>query len=276
MQNSRKKKQKVPMVKKPFIRGRMIDRTTPGAALKFFAFTVMMIFVYFMSMIVATLEISILNLAINLAIIGVTWMIFWQSGIAAGADAVNQGEIMYQRREKGRPVADWEAEMCYHPLKGLTAALIGSLPLLLASVVFASVAQRQMTTLGVLPTWVSGFESRPEIGGALAYYHQEATMDLEAVLRVVIHVATMPWLSIVGVDNKDAVLVLERLSPVLNLLPALSYGVGYMMGTRERAAVHGNVELGKQKLRKKQRREQRVRQKQNQAAASRRGPEQLN
>ena len=54
--------------------------------------------------------------------------------------------------------------------------------------------------------------------------------------------------------------LLERLSPVVTMIPALVYGVGYTMGTQERAAVHGNIALGKKKQLKKQRKERRARQ----------------
>lgn len=256
----KKKQEKIEKVSKPFIRGKMIDRTLPGGALKFFAFTALMMFVYFMSIIVSSMESQILNILINGAIIVTTWLIFWQSGMVSGADAVTQGEIMYQRREKGRPVADWEADLCYHPLKGLVIALVGSIPLFVCSLVLACIAQRQMTTIGVLPSWVSAFEGRQEIGGALAYYHEEVSLSLEAILRIIIHVAAMPYVGIFGADNKDAMLLLERISPIINLLPALMYGLGYTFGTQERVAVHSNIALGKKKQKKKQQKERRARQ----------------
>ena len=270
----RKKNQKPERVTKPFIRGKMIDRTLPGASLKFFAFTMMMLFLYFMSMVITSMGMQFLVVVINAAILFTTWLIFWQSGLASGTDAVSQGEIMYQRREKGRPVADWEAEQCYHPLKGLIIALVGSIPLLVCSIILAVVAEKQMTAIGVLPSWVSAYEGRPEIGGALSYYHQQTPLELETVMRVIIHVATMPYISIVGADNWDAVLVLERISPLLNLMPALSYGVGYIFGTQERAAVHGNIALGKKKQRQKQQKELRARKRRAQQGS--RGPGQLN
>ena len=254
------KKDKVERISKPFMRGRMIDRGLPGGALKYFGFMVLMLFVYFISIMISSMDSGFLNFVINAAIILTTWLIFWQSGMTSGADAVSQGEIMYQRREKGRPVADWEAEQCYHPLKGFIVALVGSLPLFVCCLVLALIAQRQMTSIGVLPTWVSSFEGRPEIGGALAYYHDDVKMTLEGILRVVVHVAVMPWVSIVGADNKDGILLLERLSPVVTMIPALVYGVGYTMGTQERAAVYGNIALGKKKQLKKQRKERRAHQ----------------
>lgn len=265
------KKDRVEKVQKPYLTGKVIDRGLPGGALKFFGFMMLMIFVYFMSIVVSSVESRLLTILINGAILCTTWLIFWQSGMTAGADAVTQGEIMYQRREKGRPVADWEEEQCYHPLKGFIVALIGSLPVVLCCLVLALIAQRQMTGIGVLPGWVSTFEGRPEIGGGLSYYHQETKMTLEAVLRVIDHMVVMPWVSIVGPDDKDGILLLERISPLLALIPAVVYGVGYALGTQERAAVHSNIALGKKKQMKKQRKERKARQK-----AARSGPEQLN
>lgn len=273
MQDKKKKNNKPQKVSKPFLRGKMIDRTLPGGALKFFGFLLLMAFVFFMSMLISTIDIRILSIAVNVAILCTAWLIIWQSGMNSGADAVNQGEIMLARREKGRPVADWEESLCYHPLKGLIIALVGSIPLIVCSVAYAFMAERQMHIIGVLPSWVSGFESRPEIGGALQYYHPDTAFSIDVVLRIIARVTTMPIVSMVGADNWDAVLVVDRLSPVLNLIPAIVYGVGYAMGTEQRAAVHTNVALGKQNLRRKQIKERRARQRQQQ---TRRGPEELN
>ncbi len=258
-------------VSKPYLTGKVVDRTLPGSAAKYFGFMVLMIFVYFMSLIVSSVDSRALSVLINVAILLTTWMIFWQSGMHSGADAVTQGEIMFQRREKGRPVADWEEEQCYHPLKGFIVALVGSLPLLICCVILAIIARREMTTIGILPEWVASFEGRPEIGGALAYYHEEAALTLEAVMRIAVRVAIMPWVSLAGTENKDLLLLVERISPLLTLIPAVVYGVGYALGTQERVAVHSNIALGKKKQQKKQRKERRARQK-----AKRGGSEQLN
>ena len=112
---------------------------------------------------------------------------------------------------------------------------------------------------------------RPEIAGGLQVYRQEVALELEVVMRIIVHVILAPWVNIVGAENKDAILLLERLGPVLTLIPAAVYGVGYTFGKMQRALVHGNIALGKQKQQKKQRREQRARKK---AAGS--GPNQLN
>ncbi len=263
------KKQKTEKISKPFIRGDAFDRTTLPGALKFFAGTVAMAIVFLIVCVMMNFESLWLSVAINTAILLAVYMMFAQFGMNAGADAVNQGEIMYARREKDRPVAEWERSMCYHPLKGLISGLIGSIPLLLCAVVLACVTQRQMSGLGTLPSWVNGIEGRPEIGNALAVYHEPGSFTLETAARLVVRMSIMPFVNMIGAGNKDAMLLLERLSPALNLIPAFAYGLGYMRGTAVRTSVHTNIALGKKRIKRKQAKERRARQ-------QRRGPEQLN
>ena len=271
MMDAKKNKQKIEKVTKPYMKGDVIERTTLAGAAKFFVGTVAMAVVFLIIGVMMSWDIEWLNVMINLFIVLAVYMFFHQMGMTSGADAVNQGEIMYARQEKGRPVADWELEQCYHPFKGLIVALVGSIPVFVCCLILALIAKRQMTPVGVLPQWVQGMADRPEIAGGLQVYRQEVALELEVVMRIIVHVILAPWVNIVGAENKDAILLLERLGPVLTLIPAAVYGVGYTFGKMQRALVHGNIALGKQKQQKKQRREQRARKK---AAGS--GPNQLN
>lgn len=264
-----KKKQKIEKVSKPYLKGDMYDRTTLPNAMKFFAGTVVLAIVFLIFCVMLSFEQSWLNITINLAVALGVYLFIYQFGQSAGADAVNQGEIMYARQEKGRPVADWERSMCYHPIKGFLSALIGSLPIILCAIVLAFIAERQMTNIGTLPSWVSGIESRPEIGNALAIYHETGSMSLEALMRLIVRMTIMPYVNLIGASNKDAMLTLERVSPLVNLLPALAYGLGYMSGVNVRTIVHTNIALGKKKAKRKQAKERRARR-------QARGPEQLN
>lgn len=264
-----KKKKKIERVSKPYLKGDAFDRTTLPGALKFFVGTAVMALMFMSVCAMMSWEQQWLNVTVNLLIVLAVYLMFAQFGMNSGADAVNQGEIMYARQEKGRPVADWERSMCYHPLKGFLAALIGSIPLMLCSIILACITKRQMTGLGALPSWVGSLEGRQEIGNALAIYHEYISLDLEAVMRVIVRMSTMPFVNIVGASSKDGMLILERVSSLLNLLPAIAYGLGYMNGVSVRTNVHTNIALGKKKAKRKQAKERRAR-RQN------RGPEQLN
>lgn len=265
-----KKKQKIEKVSKPYLKGDVIDRTTLGGALKFFGGTVAMAVLLLIVGVMLSMEQAWLNILVNLVIILGIYLFFHQMGLTSGADAVNQGEIMYAREEKGRPVAAWERSMCYHPLKGLVSALLGSIPLFLCALILAFIAQRQMSNLGTLPSWVGGLEGREEIGNALAIYHETGSMSLEGALRLIIRMTTMPYVNMIGAENKDGMLLLERISPIISLLPAVFYGIGYMGGVGVRANIHTNIALGKKKAKRKQAKERKAR------MQTRRGPEQLN
>lgn len=266
---NKKKKQKIEKVSKPYLKGDMIDRTTLPGAGKFFFGMLGMAVAFLIFCVMLNFDSQWMNIAVNLAVVLGFYLFFGQFGMNAGADAVNQGEIMYARQEKGRPVADWEKSMCYHPLKGLISALIGSIPFVLCALILALIAKRQMTSLGALPAWVSSLEGREEIGGALAYYHEGGSVSLETILRLITRMTIMPFVNMVGAGDMDAMLILERVSPVLNLLPALVYGLSYMQGVGARTSVHTNIAMGKQKARRKQAKERRAR-------TQRRTPNQLN
>lgn len=265
---STKKQEKIEKVTKPYIKGDIVDRTTASTALKFFFGTLGLAIIFLILCVVLNFEAKWLDVVVNMAIAIGVYLFFGQFALNAGADAVNQGEIMYARQEKGRPVAAWERSMCYHPLKGLVAALIGSLPLLLCSVALACIAERQMTNLGALPGWVGGIEGRQEIGNALAYYHDGGSMTIETVLRLVVRMTTMPFVNMIGASDKDAMLILERVSPLINLIPAVVYGICYAAGVSVRTGVHTSIALGKKKAKRKQAKERKAR--------MQRGPEQLN
>lgn len=254
-----KKAQKIEKVTKPYMKGDAVDRTTVPGALKFFAGTVVMCVAYLIVCMMLNWDQQWLNITINLLVVLMVYMMFFQFGMNTGADAVNQGEIMLSREQKGRPVAIWERQMCFHPLKGLISALIGSVPLLLISILLAFIAKRQMSGLGTLPGWVSGYEGRQEIGNTLAIYHETGSMSLEAILRLIVRMSIMPYVNMVGAANKDGMLLLEHLSPLVNLLPAIAYGLGYMGGVSVRTSVHTNIALGKKKAQRKQAKERRAR-----------------
>lgn len=266
---------KVKQHKKPpkpqFVRGEAFDKTVPVDAVKFFVSELLMMVAFLMLGVIADFNWAFLRYLCNGLFIGAALLIFFEMGCSSGTNAVSAGEMAYDRLASNRTVQEWERKLCYHPLKGLIAGLLGSIPLLICSVLLMCLAQRQMTSLGALPTWLTTIERRVEVGNALAYYHEMDGMTLESLMRLVVRIAVMPYVCIIGPENKDAMLLLERLSPLVNLLPALAYGLGYTNGVNVRAQVHANIALGKKRARKKQQKELKQRQQNRQ-----KGPEQLN
>ena len=90
------------------------------------------------------------------------------------------------------------------------------------------------------------------------------------VLRLIVRMSIMPYVNLVGSTNKDGLLLLERFSPLLALIPGLVYGWGYTQGVAVRSQVHTDIAAGKRKQKRKEKKARQQRQ------AQRKGPEQLN
>ena len=80
-----------------------------------------------------------------------------------------------------------------------------------------------------------------EIAQPLAYYQQTVAFTGVDVVRMITRLCIFPYMNIVTVDNAAGVLVLDRISPLLILLPALGYMAGYCMGPRSRAMTPGSI-----------------------------------
>lgn len=268
MQQKKKTKKPIKPVKKPFLRGAAYDKSCVKSTLMFLVSLLLMAVANLMLGTLVAWDIPWLNILFNCMLLLVTYALFYQGGAAKGTVAVNQGEIMYQRRESGREPNKADLAACFHPLKGFLLALLGSLPVLVCALLLAAVAQRQMTGLGALPNWIGTLQRRAEVGEALAFYNQVTPMTMEDGLRILIRMLLMPWVNMVGVSNRDGLLLLEKLSVLPLLLPALSYGLGYLQGVSVRTRVHTDIAMGKRKRAKKERKQRQAR--------VRKEPEQLN
>ena len=270
MDTKKRKKNKKPVkpVVKPFMRGSAVDRGTGKSALMFFGSILLVMLANLLLSAVLVWDSLALRILFNGVLVAAIGLLFLQSGASKGTAAVNQGEIMLQRQEAGREVNLEDRRGCYHPLKGYIIGLLGSVPYLVCCLLLAATAQRVMTGLGALPSWISNLQRREEIGGALAFYSQTTPMQLEDMMRVVVRMLIMPFVNMVGATNADGLLTRERLSVLPMLLPALCYGVGYQQGVRVRTRVHTDIATGKRKRARKAKKQQRAR--------AAKGPEQLN
>lgn len=255
---------------KPFDRGAPLDKSCAGQIVRFFVYILMTMLAVLLLGVMLNMDFFALRLMFNLSLEAVVLMIYYQTGATNGTQAVMAGEFVHQRKSSGRNVEAAEEKACYHPLKGFLVGLLGSLPLLIAAVILSVITKRQMTGIGALPTWVSSLKDDVDGAAALAYYFEGSAPALESILRLIVRSFNMPFVSIIGQADKDALYLLEKVSPLLCLLPTIAYGLGYMAGVPIRARVHENIAEGKRKARRKQKKEQKAR------AAKYKGPEQLN
>ena len=258
-------------VRKPFLQGDVIDEKTIRNCLTFFGIMIMVIFISFIVCAAATFSSFILRLLMNSAVIIVLLMIFYHKGSGHGTDAVARGEILYQKQEKGQTFSESERKMCFHPMKGFVTGALGTLPFLIAALILALNTSVQMTQAGGLPSWMQAYLRRDDIGNALVSYTQPETMALADYLRAVIRIVILPFVNIVSYENKTGMVLLERLSPVIMLLPAIAYGAGYMKGKSIRTKIHTVIsENDRKRIRREKKRSTRA------GNPRKREPEQLN
>ena len=247
---SKEKKPIAPVVK-PFLKGNPTDERTLPGALGFLGVLLMIIVMSFLVCSALTMGNDILRIALNILVEAVILLLVYNSAAGKGADAVARGEILYQRKEQGKSFSASEKAICFHPAKGYLTALLGSLPILLCALALALTAHRQTTGAGTLPGWLTAYQRRSDIGNALVAYTGQTAMGLEDILRLIVRIAVMPFISMVGSENKDGLLLMERLSPLIVLLPACAYGTGYLQGRRERTRIHtGIAESNKKRVRR--------------------------
>lgn len=264
MENTKKAakgKKPVKPVVKPYLTGKPFDASCIRSCVMF-AFSMLMVALVSLFASPALLsEAMWLRLIMNIAMLVLVYGFYYQNGANKGTAAVNQGEILYQRQESGRSVDPKDHAACFHYAKGFLIGLVGSLPWILLAVLLAFTAQRQVSHFGALPSWVTGFQSRSEIGEALAYYTTSVPMTFEDGLRILVRMVIMPFINMTGLENRDAHLLIERISPLLMLLPAISYGLGYIRGVGLRSRVHTSIAQNRRKAAKRdrKRREARVR-----------------
>ena len=259
-------------VRKPFLTGSVTDERTIRNCLKFFGTILIVFFVAFIACASATFDNRILRVFLNSAVIILVLIILFNNGSRWGTDDVARGEILYQKKEKGSYFADSERRLCFHPMKGYLTGLIGTIPILIPAILLAVNTSVQMTESGMLPSWMQAYVKRSDIGNALINYTQPEGMQIIDYLRTIVRISILPFVNIVGSSDKNGLVILERLSPLILILPAAAYGTGYLSGRSIRTQIHTAIS---ENNRKRIRREQKKRKARN-AQTNRREPEQLN
>ena len=141
---------------------------------------------------------------------------------------------------------------------------------MLIAILLAVTAKRQMTGAGTLPSWLDSYMRRSEISDALAGYSQGASATATDIFRIIIRLAIMPFVSMCGAENRELLLFVERISPLIVMIPAAAYGTGYLQGPARRRKVLTEIEENARKRRIREKRERRAR------SVVPKGPEQLN
>lgn len=264
------KKANAAVTAKPFRTGSPTDESTLIRALKFFGSLLLVAFMTFIICSMTSFSSAILRIGVNCLIEVMILIIFYYKGIDYGTEGVAKGEILYQHIQKGIEVTEGEKRVPFNRCKGFVIGFSGSLLIFILAVILAVTAERSMTGAGVLPSWTESYLRRTEIGGALVSYANADPINVTDILRIIIRLTMMPFISMAGSENRDLLLTIERFSPLIALLPAIAYGAGYLQGPARRKLIHTEIAQNRKKRIRKEKRERKAR------SSVSKGPQQLN
>ncbi len=267
MQKSVPGKKKVQIVTKPMLKGRATDVMTFRHALRVAGSVLVAVFIYLVFGSLLMFENLFLRILTNTALILMSGGFLYMSGATNGEADAAFGEIMYQREAEGKSIPDSDKARCFMPFKGVYTAILGALPFVLMSLVVAITAQLQTYSLGALPEWLSAYRRQPEVGDALRYYESTVSLGVLDFVHLAVRMMILPFVSMVGSGNAQAVLLTERLSPLLVLIVPAGYALGYLRGKEMRVRIHTSIAQSRRRKKNKEKKERQRRQQ--------KGPEQL-
>ena len=252
-QAKKTKNKKRPLVFKPYAKGNAFDTGALKRSLRVMAYFFMFAFLYVI--VGSTLQFGsvVVRVLLNLLMVAVCAAVVYMDGSRLGESEVAFGEIAYTRQQAGKETDEKDKMRCYHPLKGVTIALVAAVPVVLITLPHAVTAVKQTYYLQQLPKWVSGYSNQAEVIAPLQYYSREVQVTALDILRMVSRVLIFPFANIATVDNPDALLVMDKLSPLLASLPLIGFPLGYLTGPRSRAMVHGDISSSNKRFQRKKR-----------------------
>lgn len=250
MANKRNKK---PLIYKPYHKGSLwTGGNMVKKALKVFCYFLFFCIMYAIVGASLSFDSFILRLIANGLVLFVCASVIFNKGLVMGEDEVGLGEIVYTRLEEGKPVDEKEKKQCYHMLRGWLIFLLAIVPVLAVTVPAAIGAEREMYVNQSNPSWVQSFESQDEIYQPLVHNTVQESTTVMDVLKLLSRLLILPYVGIFTAENKDTLLLLERLAPLLAIVPGLAFPIGYMMGPYARARVHGDIAVNKKRQKRRQ------------------------
>ena len=262
MANETKKKNKdVKRITKPYEKGSIFSGRAVALGLKLLGYQCLFIFIYlFVGSMLIFESNAILRIVTNLGLVFICGGILYMDGARKGETDVAFAEIAYKRKSEGKSLTDKDLAKCFHPFKAKVIVAVGVSLLVLVSAIYALSAQKEVYQLQTLPEWVASYATQQDVSLPLSYYFgQEYQMTAMDVIKGFVRASIYPYINIATVDNPDLRLVMDRLSPLLVILPFLFYEIGYLQGPKVRAQIHGSIASNNQRYKRKQKKQRKQR-----------------
>lgn len=259
MQQSKQKKPPLQEVKKPILKGSWHGKDAVRLGGKVMANLLMVTVLFLLLGTLTSFDSLILRALFSGVLVLAAFAMLFNQGVTRGQQDAAFAEIMYVRSSEGKPVSPSDQARCYHPGKGYFAALLGALPYVLIAAVFALLTRPVQYTLGVIPGWISDLTRQSEFGNALSYYSSARGIGWMDVLRIIDRAMVMPFVNVAILLGDQAVLWVERLSPLLVCIAPLGFGIGYRKGLMARIRINTGIAIGDEKKRRRERKERKRR-----------------
>lgn len=261
MQNKTKKTKPTELVQKPIIRGSWNGKDAWKLAFKRMIVMLAVIVIYLIAGVMLAFDGMWSRILSCIFTVFVTAYYLYGSGVAKGQTDAAFGEILYEREKNGHAITEEDRQRSYHPLKGLFAVLVGAVPFVIFAIVFACITEKYTYQLGSLPAWASSLTAQTEFGDALSYYNVQTSMTAVDIMRIVDRAMILPFINVASYFGNGAVLLAERLSPVLILVAPAGYAIGYAQGLNFRTRINTGIKMGDDKKKRRERKARKQRQK---------------
>ena len=251
LNGAKKKKDKRELVYKPYLKGDWKEDSVFRQALKIVGYYAIFVFVFVVIGGMIPSGSTFVTWLLNLVLVAFCCVLLYLNGAREGESQVALGEIAYTRQENGKTVDPQEKARCFHPLKGWFTMLCGVAVVIALAVAHALLARKQVYALQSLPEWVT--DQGGDVMKPLAYYQQGGSFGAADIFRVIGRLLIFPFAQIARLYGTDALLTVDRLSPLLVCIPALGCPLGYLTGPRSRAMVHGDIKTSRKNYQRRQR-----------------------
>ena len=272
MQKNKGNQKPVEIVRKPIVPGSWHGKDARRLAYRRFLSVLATTAVYLFGSILLSIDALWGRILMAFALAGGATYYQYVLGITQGENDAAYGEILYGRKQEGVTVPESECDRSYHAAKGFFASLIGAAPFVLFALVYAFMAKPVYYSLGVLPSWTESMMSQTEFATGLVHYTIRDGFGVLDGMRILARAMIMPFVNIASYFGNQAVLLAERLSPLMVLLSPLGYAVGYLRGQHLRDMVNTGIKMGDDRKKKREIKARKKRQRQQKAS---RGPQQL-
>lgn len=186
-------------------------------------------------------------------LVAVAMLFFMEGSFRGERDCVMTETLEKPTRTGGRYEATpAEEAKRFRRMKAPLGAALGILPLFVLAVVVAITVKPYAYTVQDLPSWLSPYLQRPEVGDALVYMRGEpVSASIADYCRVAVRFLLFPFMGLFGTLTDEASLLFDRISPLLALIMPSMVAIGYQFGPRRRARNLKAVEKAKNTPRKR-------------------------